>query len=106
MVCPNARSENYNRLGKHASRNELSYSNVHNLGGAVRWTATRQHRRTSSAFIQMPAQFDELGWGAGLKLSSRVSLCATRMAVLNHSRLPEGRPRQCAEMAPPTTLHV
>jgi transposase len=52
----NARSEGYNRVGKHTARNAFGFRNIDNHHRRVRWDSTRQHRRMSSAKPRVPAQ--------------------------------------------------
>jgi transposase len=52
----NARSEGYNRVGKHTARNAYGFRNVEHHHRRVRWDSTRQHRRMSAAEPKLPAQ--------------------------------------------------
>ncbi|WP_200934645.1 ISL3 family transposase [Nostocoides sp. Soil756] len=52
----NARSEGYNRLAKHQSRNAFGFRNVDNHRRRVRWACTRQHRRASATTSEVPGQ--------------------------------------------------
>jgi transposase len=52
----NARSEGYNRLAKHQGRNAFGFRNVENHRRRIRWACTRQHRRASAAFSEVPGQ--------------------------------------------------
>lgn len=45
----NARSEGYNRLGKHQGRNAFGFRNTTNQNRRIRWACTRQHRRAGGA---------------------------------------------------------
>jgi len=44
----NARSEGYNRLGKHEGRNAFGFRNTRNQERRIRWACTRQHRRETA----------------------------------------------------------
>ncbi|MDN5760573.1 MAG: transposase, partial [Tomitella sp.] len=50
----NARSEGYNRLAKHQGRNAFGFRNPDNHRRRIRWACTRQHRRESAIFHEMP----------------------------------------------------
>lgn len=50
----NARSEGYNRLAKHQGRNAFGFRNPDNHRRRIRWACTRQHRRASAIFHEMP----------------------------------------------------
>ena len=50
----NARSEGYNRLAKHVSRNAFGFRNPANQRRRIRWVCTRQHRRLSARKTALP----------------------------------------------------
>lgn len=50
----NARSEGYNRLAKHQGRNAFGFRNPDNHRRRIRWACTRQHRRASAIFHELP----------------------------------------------------
>jgi transposase len=51
----NSRSEGYNRLAKHQGRNAFGFRNPVNQRRRIRWSCTRQYRRTSAARSTLPA---------------------------------------------------
>lgn len=50
----NARSEGYNRLAKHVGRDAFGFRNPTNQRRRIRWSCTRQHRRTAAVMITLP----------------------------------------------------
>jgi transposase len=51
----NSRSEGYNRLAKHQSRNAFGFPNPVNQRRRIQWSCARQYRRASAVSSTLPA---------------------------------------------------